>query len=126
MLSRWEPWAEDVPLEDLAEIDLIVTGCVAVTRQGRRAGKGEGYSDLEFAILRELGHPAPPVVTTVHPLQVVDAFPVEPHDLGLSVIATPEAVYEPDDPPDGPRGIDWSLLDEEDREEMPILRELRG
>jgi hypothetical protein len=45
---------------------------------GRRCGKGEGYSDLEFAILRELGHPPVPVATTVHDLQVVDSCPATP------------------------------------------------
>jgi hypothetical protein len=39
-------------------LDAIICGSVAVTRDGRRCGKGEGYSDLEFAILRELGHPS--------------------------------------------------------------------
>ncbi|MFB6375911.1 MAG: 5-formyltetrahydrofolate cyclo-ligase, partial [Bradymonadaceae bacterium] len=65
MLSRWEPWAEAVELEALPQVDVIVAGCVAVTRDGRRCGKGEGYSDLEFAVLRELGHAPAPVVTTV-------------------------------------------------------------
>ena len=125
MLSRWDPWAEEVDLEDLPAVDAIVTGCVAVTRDGRRCGKGEGYSDLEFAILRELGHPPAPVVTTVHPIQLVDGFPVEDHDLGLSVIATPEETIDVEDPPQGPEGIDWDLLSEEDLEEMEVLGKLR-
>jgi 5-formyltetrahydrofolate cyclo-ligase len=33
-------------------LDAIVCGSVAVTHDGRHCGKGEGYSDLEFAILR--------------------------------------------------------------------------
>jgi hypothetical protein len=53
-------------------LDAIVCGSVAVTRDGRRCGKGEGYSDLEFAIRRELGHPAVPVATTVHDLQIYE------------------------------------------------------
>ena len=40
----------------------------------------EGYSDLEFAILRELGHPLVPVATTVHDLQVVHSAPRDPTD----------------------------------------------
>ncbi|MFQ5702280.1 MAG: 5-formyltetrahydrofolate cyclo-ligase, partial [Acidobacteriota bacterium] len=39
-LSRGGRWAEKVPLADLPEMDLIVTGSVAVTRDGRRCGKG--------------------------------------------------------------------------------------
>lgn len=124
MLSRWDPFAESVDLEDLPQLDAIVTGCVAVTREGKRCGKGEGFSDLEFAILQELGHDPVPVATTVHDLQVVDDFPVEDHDLGLSVIATPDKLIEVDEPAEGPAGIDWELLSEEDLDEMPILREL--
>lgn len=124
MLSRWDPFADSVPLEELPQMDAIVTGCVAVTRQGKRCGKGEGFSDLEFAILRELGHDPVPVATTVHDLQVVDDFPVEDHDLGLLAIATPEELIEVDEPAEGPAGIDWDLLSEEDLDEMPILREL--
>ena len=74
---------------DMPWLDAIVCGSVAVTRDGRRCGKGEGYSDLEFAILRELGHPPVPVATTVHDLQVVTSVPRDPTDQPLSVIATP-------------------------------------
>ncbi|MGM0555870.1 MAG: 5-formyltetrahydrofolate cyclo-ligase [Myxococcota bacterium] len=126
MLSRWDAWKEDIALEDLPQLDLIVTGCVAVTESGKRAGKGEGYSDLEFGILEELGHNPVPVVTTVHELQVVEDFDIEDHDIGLSVIATPERIIEVDDPPSPTGGIDWDRLSDEDLEEMPVLRELRS
>lgn len=125
-LSKSVRWAEDVPLDELPRMDVIVAGSVAVTRDGRRCGKGEGYSDLEFAVLRELGHPPVPVVTTVHPMQIVEHFPGAANDLPLSLIVTPEETVEVEDPPPAPPGIDWSLLKEEDFEAMPILRELRG
>jgi hypothetical protein len=70
------PTLSSVGLSDMPRPDAIVCGSVAVTRDGRRCGKGEGYSDLEFAILRELGHPPVPVATTVHDLQVVDAWSI--------------------------------------------------
>ena len=123
-LDGAEEWGEEIPLEDLPELDLIVTGCVAVTRSGKRCGKGEGYSDLEYAILRELGHPHVEVVTTVHPLQIVDDFPMEAHDLALRVIVTPDGVIEVSDAPPAPEGIDWDALTEADLDEMPVLREL--
>jgi 5-formyltetrahydrofolate cyclo-ligase len=50
-LSKGDRFAEAVPLEALPAMDAIVCGSVAVTRDGRRCGKGEGYSDLEYAIL---------------------------------------------------------------------------
>jgi 5-formyltetrahydrofolate cyclo-ligase len=46
-LSRGDRFAEAVPLAELPEVDAIVCGSVAVTREGRRCGKGEGYSDLD-------------------------------------------------------------------------------
>lgn len=124
-LSRGRRWGEDVALEDLPRLDAIVAGSVAVTRDGRRCGKGEGYSDLEFAILRELGHPPVPVATTVHPLQIVAALPRESNDLPLSIIVTPDETIVVRRPPPAPRGIDWQQLSEGDLDAMPILRDLR-
>ncbi len=124
-LSKWDRWKQDVALDEMPQLDLIVTGCVAVTQDGRRAGKGEGYSDLEFGILEELGHQRVPVVTTVHELQVVDGFPIDDHDIGLSVIATPDRTIDIDAPPQPTGGIDWAQLDDEALAEMPVLKRLK-
>jgi 5-formyltetrahydrofolate cyclo-ligase len=105
-LSNMDQWAEPVPLEALPQLDAIVTGSVAVTRAGRRCGKGEGYSDLEYALLRELGHDPVPVATTVHPIQVVEAVPGDAHDLPLAWIVTPEEATRTSDPPAPPTSID--------------------
>jgi 5-formyltetrahydrofolate cyclo-ligase len=110
---------------DIPRLEAIVCGSVAVTRDGRRCGKGEGYSDLEFAILRELGHPPVPVATTVHDLQVVASVPRDPTDQPLSVIATPTQAIRIKRPSAAPTGIDWTRLSAEDLEEMPILAELK-
>jgi len=123
-LSGARAFAREVPLDALPEIDCIVCGSVAVTRRGRRAGKGEGYSDLEYAILRELGHPPLPVLTSVHPLQVLEEIPRDRQDLPLSWIATPEETIRVRRPPAPPRGIAWSKLPPEALEAMPVLREL--
>jgi len=124
-LSNMDRWAEPVALDDLRPLDAIVTGSVAVTRVGHRCGKGEGYSDLEYAILRERGHDPVPVATTVHALQVVESLPTDAHDLPLSQIVTPEETIEVTDPPAPPPGIDWDALSETDLEEMPVLRKLK-
>jgi 5-formyltetrahydrofolate cyclo-ligase len=124
-LSNMDRWAEPVDLQNLNPLDAIVTGSVAVTQTGRRCGKGEGYSDLEYAILRELGHDPVPVATTVHPIQVVDQIPTDAHDLPLAWIVTPGDTIRVDDPPAPPSGIDWTALSEADLEEMPVLQELR-
>jgi 5-formyltetrahydrofolate cyclo-ligase len=124
-LSNMDQWAEAVSLGDLPQLDAIVTGSVAVTREGRRCGKGEGYSDLEYAILQELGHDPVPVATTVHPIQIVESIPRDRHDLPLSLLITPGETISIEEPPSQPGGIDWSALSDEDLGEMPILRELQ-
>lgn len=115
-----------VALSELPQLDAIVTGCAAVTTTGKRCGKGEGYSDLEFAMLRELGHAPVPVATTVHDAQIVEDFPIEPNDLPLAVICTPTRTVRVSAPLPAPSGIDWSRLDEEDLERMSLLRDLKA
>jgi 5-formyltetrahydrofolate cyclo-ligase len=83
-LKKGGCWGRQVPLEAMPRVDLIVTGSVAVTRDGRRCGKDHGYGDLEYAILKELGYPPVPVVTTVHPLQLVEGFPAESRSSGIA------------------------------------------
>ena len=119
-------WAEPVALAALPHFDGIVTGCAAVTLAGRRCGKGAGYSDLEYAILRELGHDPVPVATTVHDLQIVDEFPVESTDLPLSLICTPTRTWHVAAPLAVPSGIEWARLNEAAIARMPVLGELRA
>ena len=125
-LTTGARWAKKIPLMKLPRMDAIVCGSVAVTRSGRRCGKGEGYSDLEYAMLRELGHPPVPVATTVHGVQIVNGFPRDSTDLPLSIIVTPDETIRVRHPPPAPRGIEWTRLTEEDMDEMPVLRELRS
>lgn len=119
---------EPVHPEEMAPIDLIVSGSVAVTEQGVRIGKGEGYSDLEFAILRafDLVDDGTTTVSTVHELQVVDEQR-EPgdHDVPIDWIVTPERVVHTSAPPQKPNGIVWDELSEERIEAIPILGHLR-
>ena len=75
-------------LED-EKIDLIITGCVAVTKGGVRLGKGGGYGDIEIAMIKKR-FPNIPVATTVHELQIVERIPREEHDQGVDIIATPK------------------------------------
>jgi 5-formyltetrahydrofolate cyclo-ligase len=93
-------------------VDLVVCGSVAVNRAGTRLGKGAGYSDLEVALLAEAGliGPATVIVTTVHPLQVLDEpIPEAGHDFSVDVIVTTTDVIRCR-PPRRPAGLDWDLL----------------
>ena len=113
-------------LDELPEIDLIVCGSVAVTREGHRVGKGGGYSELEYGILREVDaiDDGTPIATTVHDLQIVDEIPLDPWDFTVDVIATPRRLLRVAGERRRPGGIIWELVSEEMMEKMPILREL--
>ena len=113
---------------EMDRVDLIVSGSVAVTAKGARIGKGEGYSDLEFALLREFGlvDGDTPVVTTVHESQVVDAdVPVDAHDVPLDAVVTPERVIRTETPYEPPTGIVWEDVTDERLAEIPVLARLR-
>ena len=111
---------------EMRPIDLVVCGAVAVRRDGARLGKGGGYSDLEYALVRTLGllDLSTPVTTTVHAFQVLDEpVPMTRHDVVVDYVATPEEliVCEPVYP--RPEGIYWDDLGEK-LQEVPVLREM--
>ncbi|WP_017343414.1 5-formyltetrahydrofolate cyclo-ligase [Halorubrum sp. T3] len=122
--------------EAVAHVDLIVAGSVGVTTDGARIGKGEGYSDLEWAVLRELGavDADTTVATTVHELSVLDGpesavdadadLPdPDAHDVPLDLVVTPARTIATDTPYARPDGVDWDALDGEKLSEIPVLAE---
>lgn len=114
--------------EDMESVDLIVSGSVAVNREGERVGKGEGYSDLEFAILREFDivDDNTTTVTTVHEIQVVDEeITISLHDVPIDCIFTPERKIRDNHSGNKPAGITWNTLPEEKVEAIPILQQIR-
>jgi 5-formyltetrahydrofolate cyclo-ligase len=125
-ISGSTKYGRPVYARDLPEIDLIVTGVVACGRDGARLGKGGGYSDVEYALLAEMGKitPATPVITSAHPLQIVDELPMREHDISLDWIVTPEEAIACVVTHGRPKGIDWRLLSRERIDEIPVLREL--
>jgi 5-formyltetrahydrofolate cyclo-ligase len=123
--------ARTVAVERLEPVDLVVTGCVAVTEDGVRLGKGGGFADLEFALASEAGmigdHTR--VVTTVHELQVLPAgaVPAADHDVRVDVIVTPDQVIElPRDRPRAPGRIRWDELTPDKIAAIPLLARLEA
>ncbi len=118
-----------VSFEEMQAIDLVMVGCVAVTRNGGRTGKGAGFADLELAMLKEFGlvQSDTPIVTTVHPLQIVEEerLPMEAHDWALNWIVTPEEVIETNTTYSRLTGLDWDTIRPEQFKKIPILRKLR-
>jgi 5-formyltetrahydrofolate cyclo-ligase len=115
--------ARKVGVEDMRRVDIVVVGSVAVNRRGTRVGKGAGYSDIEVALLQEAGRigPSTVIVTTVHPLQVVDdAIPETEHDFSVDLIITPDDVIECE-PQRRPTGLYWSTLTPAKIAAIPVL-----
>jgi 5-formyltetrahydrofolate cyclo-ligase len=114
-----------VTFAQVQKIDLVVCGSVGVNRRGARVGKGGGYSDLEFALLtqqRKIG-PNTPIVTSVHPLQIIDEeIPMTEHDIPLSAIVTPAEVIDIEPRFPRPKGIYWKMLTQEKIDDIPVLK----
>src|SRR5256714_6151877 len=118
-----ETVARKVGVEDMRPVDLIICGSVAVDRRGVRLGKGAGYSDIELALLQEAGllRPETTIVTSVHPLQVVnESLPETDHDFSVDLIVTPDEVIECDSHR-RPSGLVWEDLDREKIASIPVL-----
>jgi len=113
----------------MPSVELVVAGSVAVTERGARIGKGEGYSDLEWAVLAEFGAvgDGTVVATTVHERQVFDPGKVpepEPHDVPLDLVVTPERTVRTGTRYDRPSGVDWERLEAGRADGIPVLRRL--
>lgn len=118
-----------VTFEEMAAIDLVVVGCVAVSMDGGRTGKGAGFADIELGILRQFGlvHAQTPIATTVHPLQIVPDghLPMLAHDWSLTWIATPTQALPTSPRRPQPTGLMWAHIQPEQWETIPVLRRLR-
>ena len=91
----------------------------------QRLGKGGGYCDLEYGLLREEGkvRESTPILTTVHPLQVVaERITMLPHDLPVDFLVTPSEVIATRPAHPRPRGIYWDLLRPLKINTIPLLR----
>lgn len=118
-----------VPFEKMRHIDLVNVGSVAVTLDGGRTGKGAGFADLELALLRETGvvDASTVVASTVHELSVVpnEAITMTPTDSPLDWVVTPERAEATHTVFPAPPGLDWSLVQPDQIETIPILAMLR-
>jgi 5-formyltetrahydrofolate cyclo-ligase len=115
--------ARKVSVQDMRRVDMVVCGSVAVNRRGTRLGKGAGYSDIEVALLQEAGRigPSTVIVTTVHPLQVIDEpIPETEHDFSVDLIVTRDEVIECE-PQRRPTGLYWNNLTAAKIAAIPVL-----
>ncbi|NXM61925.1 MTHSD protein, partial [Illadopsis cleaveri] len=121
-----------VGLDGKAQVDLVVVGSVAVSEKGWRIGKGEGYADMEYAMMVSMGtvQEDTPVVTIVHDCQVLDIAEelVDDHDLTVDYILTPTRTIQTNCKRPKPQGIMWHKARDSSSEmlrKIPILKTLR-
>ncbi|XP_019152319.1 PREDICTED: 5-formyltetrahydrofolate cyclo-ligase-like protein COG0212 [Ipomoea nil] len=125
-------YGRPIGLDEKIRVDLIVIGSVAVDpRTGARLGKGEGFAELEYGMLRYMGaiDDSTPIVTSVHDQQLVDDIPVEKlliHDVPVDIICTPTQVIFTNTTIPKPQGIYWEKLSPEKLSQVRILRELKN
>lgn len=112
--------------KDMGNIDLLVTGAVAVSPNGERIGKGTGYFDWEYAILREIGSitTETPVMALVHDLQIYEELPWQVKDVSVDFIVTPTRIITVKSRRPKPSGIDWLQIDQRAIAAMRPLKEL--
>ncbi|KAF8657846.1 hypothetical protein HU200_059655 [Digitaria exilis] len=124
-------YGKPIGLDERIKVDLIVIGSVAVDPStGARLGKGEGFAELEYGMLRYMGaiDDSTMIVTTVHDKQLVDDIPVEKlliHDVPVDIICTPTQVIFTKTKIPKPQGIYWEKLSPEKLGQIRILRELK-
>ncbi|MEG9194744.1 MAG: 5-formyltetrahydrofolate cyclo-ligase [Candidatus Methanoglobus sp.] len=98
--ERVKPTIERLKLgkkADLSElrgkVRIFAQGCVAVDIHGNRIGKGTGFGDMEFQLLKREGVLAEDVlfVVVAHDIQVFGdlSYLAEEHDVKANVILTP-------------------------------------
>ncbi|NXT02601.1 MTHSD protein, partial [Jacana jacana] len=121
-----------VGLDGKARVDLVVVGSVAVSEKGWRIGKGEGYADMEYAMMVSMGavQEDTPVITIVHDCQVVDIAEelLDDHDLTVDYVLTPTRTIKTNCKRPKPQGIIWHKATQksyEMLEKIPILNSLR-
>ncbi|MBN1254976.1 MAG: 5-formyltetrahydrofolate cyclo-ligase [Deltaproteobacteria bacterium] len=111
---------------EIGTVDLMATGAVAVGLKGGRIGKGSGYFDLEYMILREIGSvdEITPICALVDDCQVLKEVPMEAKDVAVDLICTPTRIITTERPLSRPTKIPWGLLNEKYIKGMRPLREL--
>ena len=118
-----------VSLEEMRSVDLVISGSVAVNREGIRIGKGGGFADLEYAMAVSVGvvNNETPVLTTVHDLQILDEqFPSTRHDVSMDYIVTENEIINCNRQIPRPNGIYWEDLEASKIQEIPLLMKLSG
>jgi len=129
-LDGMDRYRQPITLEQIASLgqfDMMVTGASVITMDGLRFGKGHGYFDLEWAMMRSIGvaDENTPLVAVAHDCQITKInIKPEPHDTIIDYIVTPTRTIKTASEYPKPTGINWDLLPTDMREQIPPLRSL--
>jgi len=121
-----------IDLEAKIKVDMFVVGSVAVNpANGARIGKGEGFAELEYGMLRLMGaiDDDTPIVSCVHDCQLVDDIHSENmlcHDVPVDIICTPTQTIRVKSDLPKPQGIYWSVLSPQKLAKISILQKLKA
>lgn len=125
-------YGEPVGLDARIKVDMVVLGSVAVNPEnGARIGKGEGFAELEYGMMRWMGavDDDTPVVTCIHDCQLVSDIPSEKmlcHDVPVDIICTPTQIIRVKKSLPKPTGIYWEKLSPQKLASIRILQTLKA
>merc|ERR1719331_184830 len=123
---------EPIDLDAKLKVDMVFMGSVAVNpSNGARIGKGEGFAELEYGMLRYMGaiDDDTPVVTCCHDCQIVNDIPTEKmlvHDVPVDIICTPTRTIRVPRVLPKPTGIYWDKLSPQKLASIRILQVLKA
>jgi len=77
-----EPAGEAISKEEMESIDVILVPGMLFDKEGRRLGRGKGYYDRLLSAMKGKAH----TIGVCYKSQIVEALPVEPHDMRVDKI----------------------------------------
>ncbi|XP_011497038.1 PREDICTED: 5-formyltetrahydrofolate cyclo-ligase-like protein COG0212 [Ceratosolen solmsi marchali] len=112
------------------KVDMLVLGSVCVNKTGCRIGDGEGFADLEYAILSKMKavNEHTIIITTVHDCQILDNVPDDifnQYDVPVDIIITPTQTIVVNPKFKKPTEIIWSAISKRRLAAIPILNEIK-
>lgn len=109
---------------------MVILGSVCVNKAGYRIGDGEGFADLEYAILSKMNavDENTILVTTVHDCQILDDLPNElfqKHDVPVDIIVTPTQTIVVNPKLKKPSEIFWPIISKRRLAAIPVLNDIK-
>ncbi|KAI3389230.1 hypothetical protein SNEBB_007779 [Seison nebaliae] len=130
-LSGMNTLSKYVPDEKIPKLDMVIVGSIGVDEQGNQIGKGGGFSDLEYCILREYNiiDERTCIVGMVNENQIYEGYIshhlITPHDILLDYIITPQRIIKTKPIRPKPSKIIWNEISRQQIGRMFLLSKLR-